>query len=97
MKTLAEISFEYIWLLLFSDEDIMDLDYAASLQQSLPEYFASMNSEEKSALSLVAKETKSRLLAAPDKDGYTARTLVTDDQILFLDALSSGELYEQWS
>ena len=96
MKTLAEISFEYIWLLLFGDEETIDLDYSVRMQESLPEYFNSMTQEERQALSLVAKEAQARLLAEPDDHGYTTRALVTDEQKIFMEALSSGELYEQW-
>ena len=96
MKILAEISFEYIWLLLFDGEDIIDLDYSVKMQESLPDYFAAMSVEEKVALSQVAAKTKSKLLADPDEHGYSPRKLVTDEQITFLDALSSGEIFEQW-
>ena len=97
MKTLAELSFEYVWLLLFGDEDVIELDYSVKMQESLPEYFSNMTEAEKKALSEVAKETQARLLAEPDEHGYTPRALVTDEQKLFLEALSTGELYEQWN
>ena len=97
MKTLAELAFEYIWLLLFGDEDVIDLRYSTKMQQSLSDYFSSMNDEEKKALSKVAEETRSRLLAEPDEHGYTPRKLVSDEEKAFLDALASGELFEHWS
>ena len=97
MKTHAELSFEYIWLLLFADEDVIDLDYSVKMQESLSEYFRDMTREEKEALSEVARATRARLLAEPDEHGYTPRKLVTDEQKEFLDSLSSGEFYEQWS
>ena len=96
MKTLAEISFEYIWLLLFGDEGTIDSDYSVKMQESLPEYFSSMSLEERQALSMVAKEAQERLLAEPDEYGYTPRALITDKQKIFMEALSSGELYAQW-
>jgi hypothetical protein len=96
MHTLAELSFEYIWLLLFADEDAIDLDCSVKLQESLPDYFGAMTIEEKKALSKVAEETKSRLLAEPDEHGYTPRALITKEQKIFLEALSSGELFNQW-
>ncbi len=74
----------------------MDLDYSVKMQESLPEYFEAMSDEERAALSQVAMETKFRLLAEPDEHGYTPRKLVTEEQKVFLDALSSGELFEQW-
>ena len=97
MNTLAELSFEYIWLLLFGDEDVIELDYSVKMQESLPEYFSNMTEEEKKALSEVAKETKARLLAEPDEHGYTPRALVTEEQKVFLEALSTGEFYDQWN
>jgi hypothetical protein len=92
MKTLAELSFDYIWLL-FSDEDIIDFDYSLKMQESLSSYFESMTETEKEALSQVATQTKARLLAEPDEHGYTPRKLVTEDQKVFLDAVISGELF----
>ncbi|WP_345866782.1 hypothetical protein [Shewanella algae] len=97
MKTLAELSFEYMWLLMFEGEEVIDLDYSVKIQESLPDYFAAMTDEEKRALSEVAKEVQSRLLAEPDEHGYTPRALVTDEQKAFMEALSSGELFEQWA
>jgi len=97
MKTLAELTFDYLWLLLFEGEEIIDLDYSVRIQESLPEYFSSMTQPEKDALSEVAKEAQARLLAEPDEHGYTPRKLITDDQKVFMEALSSGELFEQWA
>jgi len=97
MKTLAEITFEYLWLLMFADEDIIDLDYSVNCQESLPEYFAAFTAEEKSALAEVAARVQASLLAEPGQHGYTPRKLVTDEQKQFLAALVSGELYEQWT
>lgn len=96
MKALAELSFEYLWLLMFEGEDVIDLDYSVKMQENLSVYFASMTEEEKKALSAVAKEAQARHLAEPDEHGYTPRALVTDDQKTFMEALSSGELFEQW-
>ena len=52
--------------------------------------------DEKKTLSQVAEETKARLLADPDEHGYTPRALVTEEQKIFLEALSTGEIFEQW-
>jgi len=97
MKTLAQLTFEYIWLLLFEGEDVIDLDYSVKQQEILPEYFSALTNEEKKALSEIAKEVEDRLLAEPDEHGYTPRSLVTDEQKAFLSAMISGEIYEQWS
>jgi len=97
MKTLAELAFEYIWLLLFEGEDVIDLDYSVKQQEILPGYFSELTDKEKEALSEVAKDVQARLLAEPDEHGYTPRRLVTDEQKLFLSGMISGEIYEQWS
>jgi len=47
MNTLAELTFEYIWLLMFEGEDVIDLDYSVRMQESLPDYFSAMSNEEK--------------------------------------------------
>ena len=96
MQTLARLSFDYIWLLNFADEDVMDLDYSVKLLESLPDYFSAMTEEEKAALAQVAAETKATLLAEPDEHGYTPRKLVTEEQKAFLEALSSGDI-DRWT
>ncbi|MDM4772087.1 hypothetical protein [Solimonas sp. SE-A11] len=93
MTTLAELSFEYIWLLFFGGEDVIDLDYSVKCQESLAEYFSAMSIEERRALSEVASSTKARLLASPDEFGYTPRKLVTDEQKQFLEAVISGDIF----
>jgi hypothetical protein len=97
MKTLAELSFEYLWLLLFAGEEVIDLDYSVKCQESLPNYFAALTPQERAALSEVATSVQARLLSEPDAHGYTPRKLVTEEQRQFLKALASGELFEQWS
>lgn len=97
MKVLAEIVFDHIWLLLFEGEEIIDLDYSVKMQESLPEYFSAMSQEERGALSDVAREIQAKLLAEPDEHGYTPRSLITDEQKEFMEALATGELFEQWT
>lgn len=97
MTTLAELAFEYLWLVLFAGEDVIDLDYSVKCQESLSNYFAALTPNERAALSEVAASVQARLLAEPDEHGYTPRKLVTEEQRQFLAALASGELFEQWS
>lgn len=97
MKTLAELAFEYLWLIMFADEDVIDLDYSVKCQESLSTCFAALTPDERTALCEVAKSVQARLLAEPDEHGYTPRKLVTEEQREFLAALASGELFEQWS
>ncbi|MEJ2229113.1 MAG: hypothetical protein P8Y67_12965 [Alphaproteobacteria bacterium] len=96
MKTLAQLTFDYLWLLMFAGEESFDQDYCVKQLEILPNYFAAMTSEEKQALANVAAEAKGRLLAEPDEYGYTPRKLVTSEQIVFLDALISGEIFENF-
>lgn len=96
MKTLAELSFEYIWLIMFGTEDMIDLDYSVQCQESLSAQFEGITEAEKSALVAVAVATRKQLLAEPDEHGYTPRKLVSEEQKAFLDAFVSGEIFEQW-
>ena len=97
MKVLAKLVFDHLWLLLFEGEEIIDLDYSVKLQESLPEYFSAMSKEEKDALSHIAHEAQEKLLAEPNEHGYTSRSLITDDQKEFMEALATGGLFEQWA
>jgi hypothetical protein len=96
MKTLAELAFEYLWLIMFAKEDVIDPDYSVKCQESLSEYFSALTTQEKEALSAVAASTQAHLLAEPDEYGYTPRSLVTEEEKRFLSALASGEIFEQW-
>lgn len=96
MKTLAEISLEFIWHLLFDGEEIVELDYSVAWQESLPDYFSAMNADEKVALSEAAQSKWNRLLAPPDEHGYTPRKLVTDEQKRFLESVISGDLFKEF-
>jgi hypothetical protein len=94
METLAEIAFEYIWLILFGDEDVIELDYSVRCQERLPAFFGAMTPEERSALSQVARQRRDRLLAPPDRHGYTPRSLVTQEQKQFLNDVISGAIHD---
>jgi hypothetical protein len=91
------MAFDHMWLILFSDEDVFDLDYSAKSLEELPLALAAFNAAEKDALAEVGQEVKNRLLAEPDEYGYTPRALVTDEQRRFLDAVISKEIYsDEW-
>jgi hypothetical protein len=95
MDTLAQLTFDFLWLLMFSEEDEIDPSLAERWLESLPEYFANMSSEEKAALARVAAREQRRLLAEPDEYGYTPRKLVTDEQKEFMESLISGDIFEE--
>lgn len=99
MNHLAQMAFNHMWLILFSDEDVIDLDYSVKLLDELPLALADFTPKERDAMAEVGQEVKNRLLAEPDQYGYTPRALVTDEQRRFLDAVVSKEIYsdEWWS
>ncbi|WP_025131402.1 hypothetical protein [Pseudomonas sp. PH1b] len=96
MKTLANLAFDYIWHLMFTDEDYLEQDLSVRMLESLETYFAVISDAEKAALALVARETQARLLAPPDEHGYTPRSLVTAEQKAFLEQMISGEFFSQF-
>lgn len=96
MKTLADMTFEYIWLMMFGDEDQIAPDYAVQLQESLSLYFNEMTSAEKTALSQAAERARDFLLADPDENGFTPQALVSNEQREMLDAFISGEAFESF-
>jgi len=94
---MAQMSFDYMWLILFSHEDLFDMHLSVKLLEELPSTLARFSSTEKDALAAVGQEAKNRLLAEPDEYGYTPRALVTDEQRRFLDAVISMDIYsEEW-
>ncbi|MDC0936176.1 hypothetical protein OAS39_07800 [Pirellulales bacterium] len=95
MKNLAQLAFDHMWMILFSDEEIVDADYSVRLLEELSLVLSQFNSSEKAALAEVAQDTKSRLLAEPDEYGYTPRDLVTDEQRQFLDDVIAQDIYNE--
>lgn len=97
MGNLAQVAFDYMWLILFGNDEMIDADYSVKLLEELPLVLAGFTPSEQEVLSSVGKMVKSRLLAEPDEYGYTPRDLVTDEQRRFLDAVINKEIYtEDW-
>lgn len=96
MKALAELSFEFIWHLAFTEEDYLDLDFSVRWLSSLGLYVRAMTDEEKAALAAVARDRQTRWLAPPDKHGFSQRSLVTKEQKAFLESMISGEFFCQF-
>ncbi|AOE79443.1 hypothetical protein A7318_12815 [Pseudomonas lurida] len=96
MKALAELSFEFIWHLAFTEEEYLDLDFSVRWLSSLGVYVNAMTAEEKAALIAVALDRQARWLAPPDAQGFTRRNLVTAEQKAFLDSMISGEFFSQF-
>ncbi len=95
MKTLADMTFEYIWLMTFGPEDQIDTDYSVQLQESLSLRLQDMSEAEMAALSAAAQRTKEYLLAEPDEYGFTPRATVTQEQKDMLEAFISGDVFRE--
>ncbi len=65
MRALAELSFDFVWHLMFTDDDQLDQDLAVRSLENLSDYFSAMSDEEKRAFIAVAHERKARLLQCP--------------------------------
>lgn len=96
MKALAELSFEFIWHLAFTEEEYLDLDFSVRWLSSLGVYVNAMTAEERAALVAVALDRQARWLAPPDAQGFTQRNLVTAEQKAFLNSMISGEFFSQF-
>jgi len=93
MNTLADMAFEYIWLMMFGNETQIDPDYSVSVQESLSLYLDELSPEERTALSEAARRTRDVLLAEPDEYGYAPRSLVTEEQKVMLEAFIAQDVY----
>ncbi|RMR01900.1 hypothetical protein [Pseudomonas syringae group genomosp. 7] len=96
MRALAELSFDFVWHLMFTDDEQLDQDLAVRSLESLSDCFSMMSEEEKRAFIAVAHERKARLFAVPDADGYSPLRLVTEEQAQFLDHAVSGQFFRQF-
>ncbi|KPW88656.1 hypothetical protein ALP58_02874 [Pseudomonas savastanoi] len=84
MRALAELSFDFVWHLMFTDDDQLDQDLAVRSLENLSDYFSAMSDEEKRAFIAVAHERKARLFAVPDADGYSPMLQATKTRHSFL-------------
>lgn len=96
MNNLAQLAFDYLWHLMFTEEDYLELDLSVDLLSGLADNLSAMSGAEKSALAQVAKDTQARLLAPPDEHGYSPRSRVTPEQKRFLEELISGSFFTQF-
>ena len=96
MKVLAELSFEFIWHLMFTEEDYLDPDFSVRWLSALGDHMNAMSPEEKAALAAVARDRQARWLAPPDEHGFTQRSQVTEEQKMFLEGLVSGDFFIQF-
>ena len=84
MNTLAEISFEHIWLVCFGEIDGSDLDLAIRREEELFAELNNLTEDEIAALSMAAKGMKDY------KDKY-----LTIEERRFLDDAISGKLFKK--
>ncbi len=96
MRALAELSFDFVWHLMFTDDKQLDQDLAVRSLENLSDYFSLMSDEEKRAFIAVAHERKARLFAVPDADGYSPIRLATEEQAQFLDHVVSGHFFQHF-
>lgn len=96
MQNLAELSFAYLWHLMFTEEDKLEADLAVRQLESLADYLAAMSDAEQVALVNVARATQARLLAPPDAQVYTFRKRLPPEQKQFLDEMISGAFFKHF-
>ncbi|CAM3123984.1 hypothetical protein BZK31_16720 [Pseudomonas floridensis] len=96
MRTLAELSFDFIWHLMFTDEDKLEQDLAVRALENLCDHLTNLSDEERRAFITVAIERRAVLLSSLDTNGYSPRHLVTDDQQQFLDDVISGQFFSEF-
>ncbi len=96
MRALAELSFDFVWHLMFTDDKQLDQDLAVRSLENLSDCFSLMSDEEKRAFIAVAHERKARLFAVPDADGYSPIRLATEEQAHFLEHVVSGQFFQHF-
>ncbi len=96
MRTLAELSFDFIWHLMFADEDQLEQDLAVRMLEGLCDQLTRMSDEERRAFITVAIERRAVWLADPDVSAQPARQRRVQEQERFLDDVISGEFFSQF-
>ena len=85
MNTIADLCFEYIWLMIFGTEDQIDQDYSVKMQESLFLYLLEMTDDEKQAMSNAAKRMKASMGTGD----------LSEEQLVMLNAFIEQDVYEQ--
>ncbi|WP_024695282.1 hypothetical protein [Pseudomonas syringae] len=96
MRTLAELSFDFIWHLMFADEDQLEQDLAVRMLEGLCDQLTRMSDEERRAFITVAIERRAVWLADPDASAQSARQRRVQEQQQFLDDVISGDFFSQF-
>lgn len=93
MNGLADLALDHLLVFMFSEGNI-ETGFASSRMQSFPEALKGLSSAEREALSASAARVLARFDMPPDEHGYKPEINAAERE--FLEALASGELYEQW-
>ena len=90
MRTLADQTLEWLCVLMFAEDGVIDRDSFSSHLESVPDVVAGMTGDEKAELARAA----SRRLEYAEA---TSPSEVIADELAFCEALASGALFEQWT
>ncbi|WP_122579676.1 hypothetical protein [Pseudomonas viridiflava] len=96
MRTLAELSFDFIWHLMFTDEDQLEQDLAVRMLENTCDHLMKMSDEERRAFITVAIERRAIWLANSGPGSRSSRQRVVEEQKQFLEDVISGQFFSQF-
>ena len=96
MRTLAELCFDFIWHLMFADEDQLEQDLAVRMLENTCDHLMKMTDEERRAFITVAIERRAIWLANASAGSRSSRQRVADEQKQFLEDVISGQFFSQF-
>ncbi len=96
MRTLAELSFDFIWHLMFTDEDQLEQDLAVRMLENTCDHLMKMSDEERRAFITVAIERRALWLANASANARSSRQRVAEEQKQILDDVISGQFFSQF-
>ncbi|KTC10862.1 hypothetical protein AO390_23245 [Pseudomonas marginalis ICMP 11289] len=96
MRTLAELSFDFIWHLMFTDEDQLEQDLAVRMLENTCDHLMKMTDEERRVFITVAIERRAIWLANASAGSRSSRQRVADEQKQFLEDVISGQFFSQF-
>ncbi|MBX3426397.1 MAG: hypothetical protein KF688_12015 [Pirellulales bacterium] len=95
MEHLAQLAFEHMMLIQFSDEGDIDPDYSLKLVEALATVLPTFAPEEQDALATIAKRVRDQINAPPDEYGYQPGLLTSVEEREFVDAIISKKAFEE--
>ncbi|MEE5072291.1 hypothetical protein V2J79_23965 [Pseudomonas alliivorans] len=96
MRTLAELSFDFMWHLMFTDENQLEQDLAVRMLENTCDHLMKMSDEERRAFITVAIQRRALWLADFEAGSHPARQRIADEQKQFLDDVISGQFFSQF-